>query len=319
MLRDEMITVFGGSGFVGRHVVRALVKKGYRVRVATRRPHLALDMKVTGVVGQVELMQANVRNPASVARAVDGAHGVVNLVGILAEGGKQRFASLQAEGAQNIAEAAAAADVQRFVQMSAIGADVDSSSHYAATKAQGEAAVLASFPDAVILRPSIIFGTEDEFFNRFADMARFAPVLPLPGGGDMKMQPVFVGDVAASVAASISDTSTSGVYELGGPRTYSYKELMEFILKTIDRPRFLVPVPMFMMSLLGLAGEIAAIVPFVKPFLTRDQVISLGEDNVVAADAHGLGDLGITPETIESIVPNYLERYRRYGQFHEAT
>jgi len=319
MLRDEMITVFGGSGFVGRHVVRALVKKGYRVRVATRRPHLALDMKVTGVVGQVELMQANVRNPASVARAVDGAHGVVNLVGILAEGGKQRFASLQAEGAQNIAEAAAAADVQRFVQMSAIGADVDSSSHYAATKAQGEAAVLASFPDAVILRPSIIFGTEDEFFNRFADMARFAPVLPLPGGGDMKMQPVFVGDVAASVAASISDTSTSGVYELGGPRTYSYKELMEFILKTIDRPRFLVPVPMFMMSLLGLAGEIAAIVPFVKPFLTRDQVVSLSEDNIVAAHGHGLGDLGITPETIESIVPNYLERYRRYGQFHEAT
>jgi NADH dehydrogenase len=317
MLREEMITVFGGSGFVGRYVVRALVKKGYRVRVATRRPHLALDMKVTGVVGQVQLMQANVRNPASVARAVSGAHGVVNLVGILAEGGKQRFASLQAKGAQNIAEAAVEAGVQRFVQISAIGADADSDSRYAATKAEGEAAVKAAFPGAVILRPSIIFGTEDEFFNRFANMARYAPALPLPGGGKMKMQPVFAGDVAASVAASIENTAISGVYELGGPRTYTYRELMEFILKTIDRPRFLVPVPMFAMSLIGLAAEIAAILPFVQPVLTRDQVTLLGEDNVVASDAHGIGDLGITPETIESIVPVYLERYRRNGQFHE--
>lgn len=317
MLRDEMITVFGGSGFVGRYVVRALVKKGYRVRVATRRPHLALDMKVTGVVGQVELMQANVRNPASVARAVAGAHGVVNLVGILAESGKQRFASLQADGARNIAEAAAAAGAQRFVQMSAIGADAGSKSRYAATKAAGEAAVQQAFPGAVILRPSIIFGTEDEFFNRFAGMARFAPALPLPGGGRMKMQPVFVGDVAASVATAISDASVAGVYELGGPRTYTYKELMAFILKTIDRPRLLVPVPMFAMSLLGLAGELAAILPFVQPFLTRDQVVMLGKDNVVAPDAHGIGDLGITPETVEAIVPGYLERYRRHGQFHE--
>ncbi|MBI1235389.1 MAG: NAD-dependent epimerase/dehydratase family protein [Alphaproteobacteria bacterium] len=318
MLRDEMITVFGGSGFVGRYVVRALVKKGYRVRVATRRPHLALDMKVTGVVGQVELMQANVRNPASVARAVAGAHGVVNLVGILAESGKQRFASLQADGARNIAEAAAAAGAQRFVQMSAIGADAGSKSRYAVTKAAGEAAVQQAFPGAVILRPSIIFGTEDEFFNRFADMARFAPALPLPGGGRMKMQPVFVGDVAASVATAISDASVAGVYELGGPRTYTYKELMAFILKTIDRPRLLVPVPMFAMSLLGLAGELAAILPFVQPFLTRDQVVMLGKDNVVAPDAQGIGDLGITPETVEAIVPGYLERYRRYGQFHET-
>lgn len=318
MLRDEMITVFGGSGFVGRYVVRALVKKGYRVRVATRRPHLALDMKVTGVVGQVELMQANVRNESSVERAVSGAYGVVNLVGILTESGKQRFASLQADGARNIAEAAAAAGVQRFVQMSAIGADAGSKSRYAATKAAGEAAVQQAFPGAVILRPSIIFGTEDEFFNRFADMARFAPALPLPGGGKMKMQPVFAGDVAASVAVSISDASTAGVYELGGPRTYTYRELMAFILKTIDRPRLLVPVPMFAMSLLGLAGELAAILPFVQPFLTRDQVVMLGQDNVVAPDAHGIADLGITPATVEAIVPSYLERYRRYGQFHET-
>ncbi|MEE2526959.1 complex I NDUFA9 subunit family protein [Hyphobacterium sp. HN65] len=318
MLRNEMITVFGGSGFIGRYVVRALVKRGYRVRVATRRPHLALDMKVTGVVGQVELVQANVRVPSSIARAVDGAHGVVNLVGILAEGGRQRFASLQAKGAQNIAEAAAAAGVQRFIQMSAIGSDAGSDSRYAATKAQGEAAVQAVYPDAVILRPSIVFGAEDDFFNRFADMARFAPALPLPGGGHMQMQPVFVGDVADCVANAMDDASAGGIYELGGPRAYTYRELMEFILKTIDRPRFLVPVPMFAMSLLGLAGEMAAILPFVQPFLTRDQVTLLAEDNVVSSDMRGVADLGVTPETVESIVPSYLGRYRRYGQFHEA-
>ncbi|WP_421788486.1 complex I NDUFA9 subunit family protein [Hyphobacterium sp.] len=318
MLRDEMITVFGGSGFVGRYVVRALVKKGYRVRVATRRPHIALDLKVTGVVGQVELMQANVRDAASVRRAVEGAHGVVNLVGILAESGSQQFASLQAKGAQNIAEAAAEAGAERFVQISAIGADPDSLSRYAQTKAQGEEAVSTAFAGAVILRPSIVFGAEDEFFNRFAGMARFAPALPLPGGGKMKMQPVFVGDVADCVANAIDDRSAAGIYELGGPRVYTYRELMEFILETIDRPRFLVPVPMFAMSALGFAGELAGAFPFVEPFLTRDQVILLGEDNVVSPDMRGIADLGVTPETVESIVPSYLERYRRYGQFHES-
>lgn len=318
MLRDEMITVFGGSGFVGRYVVRALVKKGFRVRVATRRPHLALDLKVSGVVGQVELMQANVRNPSSVRRGVDGAHGVVNLVGILAESGSQRFASLQAKGAQNIAEAAAAAGARRFVQISAIGANPDSESRYAKTKAEGEQAVEEAFPGAVILRPSIVFGAEDGFFNRFADMARFAPALPLPGGGKMKMQPVFVGDVADCVANAIDNPSAAGIYELGGPRAYTYRELMEFILETIDRPRFLVPMPMFAMSALGFAGEIAGALPFVEPFLTRDQVIMLGEDNVVSPDMRGVADLGVTLETIESIVPSYLERYRRHGQFHET-
>ncbi|WP_420434719.1 complex I NDUFA9 subunit family protein [Hyphobacterium sp.] len=318
MLRDEMITVFGGSGFVGRYVVRALVKKGFRVRVATRRPHIALDLKVTGVVGQVDLMQANVRNPSSVRRAVEGAHGVVNLVGILAESGSQRFASLQAKGARNIAEAAAAAGARRFVQISAIGANPDSESRYAKTKAEGEEAVARVFPGAVILRPSIVFGAEDKFFNRFADMARFAPALPLPGGGKMKIQPVFVGDVADCVANAIDDPSAAGIYELGGPRVYTYRELMEFILETIDRPRLLVPVPMFAMSALGFAGEIAGTLPFVKPFLTRDQVIMLGEDNVVSPDMRGVADLGVTPETIESVVPSYLWRYRRHGQFHET-
>ncbi|GJL97930.1 MAG: 3-beta-hydroxy-Delta(5)-steroid dehydrogenase [Hyphobacterium sp.] len=317
MLREEMITVFGGSGFIGRYVVRALVKKGYRVRVATRRPHLALDLKVTGVVGQVDLMQANVRNPASVARAVEGAHGVVNLVGVLFESGKQRFTSLQTKGAQNIAEAAAAAGVQRFVHMSAIGADAESDARYAQTKAAGEAAVLAAMPGAVILRPSIVFGTEDAFFNRFADMARFAPALPLPGGGKMKMQPVYVADVASCVEAAISDDAAHGVYELGGPRTYTYKALMEFILTTIARPRFLVPMPMFVMSAMGLVGEMAGAIPFVTPFLTRDQVKMLRQDNVVAPGARGISDLGVVPETVEAIVPDYLIRFRRYGQFHE--
>ncbi|WP_421789906.1 complex I NDUFA9 subunit family protein [Hyphobacterium sp.] len=318
MLRNEMITVFGGSGFIGRYVVRALVKQGYRVRVATRRPHLALDLKVTGVVGQVELIQSNVRNKDSVARAVEGAHGVVNLVGILFESGRQKFDSLQAEGARNIAEAAATAGVARFVQLSAIGADAASKADYARTKAEGEAAVQAHIPGAVILRPSIVFGTEDGFFNRFADMARFAPGLPLPGGGKVKMQPVFVGDVADSVAHAIADPSTSGIYELGGPRTYTYRELMEFILKTIDRKRLLMPVPMMGMWLMGLGGEISGALPFVEPFLTRDQVTMLKIDNVVSPDMRGLEDLGVVPETVESIVPGYLERYRRYGQFHET-
>lgn len=316
MLRDEMITVFGGSGFIGRYVVRALVKMGYRVRVATRRPHLALDLKVSGVVGQVQLMQANVRNKESVERAIDGAYGVVNLVGILFESGRQQFDSLQTEGAHHIAEAAAAAGVRRFVQLSAIGADVDSKSDYARTKAEGEAVVQASIPGAVILRPSIVFGTEDAFFNRFADMARFAPALPLPGGGTVKMQPVFVGDVAESVAHAIADEAASGIYELGGPRTYTYRELMEFILKTTDRKRALVPVPIAGMWMMGLAGEIAGALPFVEPFLTRDQVTLLKTDNIVAPDMRGLEDLGVVPETIEAIVPSYLERYRRYGQFH---
>jgi uncharacterized protein YbjT (DUF2867 family) len=317
MLREEMITVFGGSGFIGRYVVRALVKKGYRVRVATRRPHLALDLKVTGVVGQVDLMQANVRNPASVARAVEGAHGVVNLVGVLFESGKQRFASLQTKGAQTIAEAAAAAGVKRFVQMSAIGADAASDSRYAESKAAGEAAVVNAMPGAVVLRPSIVFGTEDEFFNRFAAMARFVPALPLPGGGKMKIQPVYVADVAACVEAAISDEAAQGVYELGGPRTYTYKALMEFILATIARPRFLIPMPMFAMSAMALVGEMLGALPFVTPFLTRDQVKMLGQDNVVSPGARGIGDLGVIPETVEAIVPEYLIRFRRYGQFHE--
>lgn len=319
VLRDEMITVFGASGFIGRYVVRRLARAGYRVRAATRRPHLAHELKPMGVVGQVQLAQANLRDPDSVARAVDGAYGVVNLVGILAEGGRQTFQSLQADGARTIAEAAQAAGIERFVQVSAIGADANSKSRYARTKAAGEVAVLKALPGAVILRPSIVFGPEDGFFNRFADMARFAPALPLIGGGATQFQPVFCGDVAeCAVRALDMDAARGQVFELGGPSVYTFRELMDYILKTIDRQRLLIPVPFPIAALMGLAGEMSGALPFVEPFLTRDQVTLLRDDNVVGAGGEGLGRIdafGVTPESIEAIVPSYLARYRKGGQF----
>jgi len=320
MLRDEIITVFGGSGFVGRHVVRALTREGYRVRVATRRPHLSQDLRVTGVVGQVQLVQANVRNRPSVERAVAGASGVVNLVGVLNESGRQSFSRLHALGAKIIAEATAKAGITSLVHMSSLGADVNSASRYARTKAEGEAHVLAAMADAKILRPSVIFGTDDGFFNRFAAMARFSPALPLFGGGKSLFQPVFAGDVAAAVVAALDPAKAPDtIYELGGPGTYSFADLMRFVLKTIDRPRFLIPLPFAIGEVIGLIGEIAGSLPFVPTVLTRDQLTQLKSDNVVSEGASGLDDLGITPETIEAVVPAYLECYRRYGQFHERS
>ncbi|MCP2680648.1 complex I NDUFA9 subunit family protein [Maricaulaceae bacterium NA33B04] len=322
-LRDEMITVFGASGFIGRYVVRALAKAGYRVRAATRRPHLAHELKPMGVVGQVQLVQANLRNPDSVARAVEGADGVINLVGILFEGGRQSFDSLQSEGAKLVAEKAAEAGIEHFVQISAIGADADSKSKYARTKALGEQAVRAAIPGATVLRPSIVFGTEDQFFNKFADMARFAPALPLIGGGKTKFQPVWCADVAAAAVAALeSDAARGKTYELGGPEVYTFKEVMEFILTTIRRKRILVPLPFSVASLMGLGGEISGMLPFVEPFLTRDQVKLLKQDNIVGISGEEVGtlaDLGIEPETVEAVVPEYLYRYRKGGQFFEAT
>lgn len=321
-LRDEMITVFGASGFIGRYVVRALAKAGYRVRAATRRPHLAHELRPMGVVGQIQLVQANLRNPDSVARAVDGADGVINLVGILYQDGRQSFDSLQARGAGLIATAARDAGVSRMVQISAIGADADSDSAYARTKALGEQAVREAIPGAAILRPSIVFGAEDAFFNKFADMARFAPALPLIGGGATKFQPVWCADVAAAALAALeSDQARGRTYELGGPNIYSFRELMEFILATTRRKRLLVPVPFFAAGGLGLLGELTGRLPFVQPFLTRDQVKLLKKDNIVGAGGEGAGtlaDLGIEPETVEAIVPGYLARYRKGGQFSEA-
>lgn len=316
-----MITVFGGSGFIGRYVVRALCKAGYRVRVATRRPHLALNLKVTGDVGQVQLVQANLRDRPSIDRATEGAEAVVNLVAILFEEGRQKFTSLHVDGARNVAESAAAAGAERFIQISGLGADEDASSRYARTKAEGENAVREAMPNATVLRPSVVFGEEDSFFNRFADMARFTPALPLFGGGRTRLQPVFAGDVADAVAAALKDDYAPGkTYELGGPRIYTFKELMRFIIEETDRKRLLVPLPYFAADFMGFFGEIAGALPFVEPFLTRDQAKLLRVDNVVGAGGEGLGtieDLGVSPVSVEAIVPTYLERYRRNGQFHE--
>jgi NADH dehydrogenase len=266
-----------------------------------------------GDVGQIELVQANVRHPESVERALDGAEAAVNLVGILFETGRQRFSVLQSEAAKTVAEAAARAGATRFVHVSAIGADAASASVYAKTKAEGEAAVRAAFPTAVILRPSIVFGEEDDFFNRFAGMAAIAPALPLIGGGKTKFQPVYAGDVGAAVANALSSAAAPGrTYELGGPAVYSFKELLTLILKETRYRRPLVPIPFPIAEAIGVFGQLVAITPYAPP-ITRDQVELLKTDNV--ASGLGLKDLGVMPTVLESILPTYLWKYRRGGQF----
>lgn len=312
-----LVTVFGGSGFLGRYVIRALVAKGWRVRAAVRNPHTAHELKVIGGVGQVQLMQANLRFPNSVVNAVQGSDAVINLVGVLFEAGRQSFEKLHVDGAETIGAACLAAGITNVAHVSAIGADVDSDSDYARTKGEGEAALRDQVPTADILRPSIVFGTEDEFFNRFAGMAAFAPALPLIGGGNTKFQPVFVEDVAQAVALSVTRGSKGETYELGGPRTYTFKELLQFTLDCIDKKRLLLPVPWFAANMMGFGGELSGALPFVTPFLTRDQVTNLKTDNVVAEDAKTFDAFNIRPETIESIVPTYLAKYRKYGEFHE--
>ena len=312
-----LVTVFGASGFLGRYVVRALTARGWRVRAAVRNPHTSHELKVMGDVGQVQLMQSNLRFPQSVARAVQGADAVVNLVGVLFESGRQTFDALHANGPDVIAEACAAAGIQNLAHVSAIGADAQSESDYARSKGEGEAHLREHVPSADILRPSIVFGAEDDFFNRFAKMTSFAPALPLIGGGKTKFQPVFVEDVANAVAISVTRGTSGQTYELGGPQTYTFKALLEFILETVDKKRLLAPMPWFAANMMGFGGELSAALPFVKPFLTRDQVKNLKVDNVVAADAAGFEAFDIRPETIEAIVPSYLAKYRKYGQFYE--
>jgi uncharacterized protein YbjT (DUF2867 family) len=312
-----LVTVFGGSGFLGAQVVRALARQGLRVRVAVRQPGRGYKLRMLGNVGQIQVVQANVRNPASVARALDGAQACVNLVGVLYESGRQKFTSVHAMGAQTIAEAANAAGVERFIQVSAIGAAEGSSSKYARSKAMGEAAVRKAIPTATIVRPSIIFGQGDGFFNRFADMARVSPVLPLIGGGKTRFQPVFVGDVAAAIAACLADPATAAkTYELGGPAVYSFKALMEMVCKETQRSPLLLPLPFFAAELIGLAGQIQSLV--MPPLLTVDQVTLLRFDNVTAAGLPGLAELGVTPTAVEAILPTYLFRYRKGGQFADA-
>lgn len=312
-----LVTLFGGSGFIGKYVVRALVKDGWRVRVAMRRPHTGLDLKVIGNVGQVQLVQANLRFPLSVQRAVDGSDAVVNLVALLHESGKQTFEALHVRGAETLAKACANARIKNLVHISALGADLNSASEYARTKAEGEALIRSAIPNADILRPSIVFGPEDNFFNQFAAMTSFAPALPLIGGGQTKFQPIYAGDVAEAVAKCLRTGTQGQTFALGGPETYTFKELLEFVLTTIDRKRLLLPLPWFAANMLGFAGEVSGAIPFVDPFLTRDQVILLKTDNIVPDGMKSAQDLGIDLETIESIVPSYLARYRHHGQFHE--
>ena len=316
-----LVTVFGGSGFVGAHVTRALAKAGYRVRVAVRRPGLGYKLPLMGDVGQVEVVQANIRNPGSIGRALDGAEACVNLVGVLYESGRQRFASLHAKGAEEIAEACAARGITRLVQVSALGADANSPSKYARTKAEGEAAARKHVPSATIVRPSVVFGVDDQFFNRFAAMASLMPVLPLPGGGATRFQPVFVGDVASAIAQAVRDPATAGkTYELGGPEVMTYRQVMETTLAQIHKSRLLLPLPWGIAGLIGAVGDIQVkLVPF-PPLLTADQVELLKLDNMVSPGALGLKALGVTaPVAAEAVIPTYLYRYRRGGQFAEAT
>jgi uncharacterized protein YbjT (DUF2867 family) len=313
--QDTLVTVFGGSGFLGRNVVRALAKRDYRIRVAVRRPELAGYLQPTGRVGQIHAVQANLRYPASVEAAMRDSHVAINLVGILAESGAQSFEAVQAAGAGTVAKAAAAVGA-RMVHVSAIGADDKSPSRYARSKAAGETAVLAAMPSANILRPSVVFGPEDQFSNRFAALARMSPMLPLIGGGLTKMQPVYVGDVATAVADAVDDKTREGAtYELGGPEVLSMREIMEIILATTERQRMLVSLPFALAKFQALFLQFAP-----GPLkLTPDQVELLRSDNVVsdAAKAEGrtLEALGIVPDSMEAIVPQYLWRFRKLGQF----
>lgn len=312
---DTLVTVYGGSGFLGRHVVRALAKRDYRIRVAVRRPDLANFLQPLGRVGQIHAVQANLRDAGSVEAAARDSDVLINLVGLLAESGRQRFDSIHSFGAEQVALAANAHGA-RLVHVSAIGADEQSPAAYARSKAVAERLVLAAQPSAVIMRPSILFGPEDDFFNRFAALARMSPVLPLIGGGTTRFQPVFVGDVAKAIADAADGKLRTGlVYELGGPEVLTFKELMQFILATIERNRILLPVPFFAAKLKAMFLQFAP-APLT---LTPGQVEMLRSDNVVSEQAvterRTLQGMGIAPDTIEAIVPGYLWRFRKTGQF----
>lgn len=321
-----LVTLVGGSGFIGRYTARALVEQGWQVRVACRRVHMALDVRLAGAPGWVDVVQANIRDRASLERALDGADAVVNLVGILFEHGRQTYQGEQADGAALLAQIAAEKGITRFVQVSAIGADAQSRSPYGRSKAAAEEAVRAAIPSAVIVRPSIVFGPEDTFFNRFANMARFAPILPAIGGGKTLFQPVYAGDVADAIAAAVTRPEAAGkTFELGGPRTYSFNEIYDIILRTIDRKRFKMPVPFF--AIRPFAYITGAVWRFIPPFawglfgpppITGAQIEMLTVDNVVSEGALTLSDLGVTsPESVEAIVPSYLWRFRPYGEFNK--
>lgn len=314
-MNSPLVAVFGGSGFLGRYVVRALAQQGYRIRVAVRRPNLANFLTPMGQVGQIQLVKANVLDPAQIAPVVSGAEAVVNLVGILKQTGRQRFVRLHRDAAAEVAKAAMRTDAATFVHVSALGATPSSSSLYARTKAEGEQRVRETFPAATVFRPSLLFGPEDNFFNRFAGLARYLPFLPLIGGGATRFQPVYVGDAAAAIARAVSDPAdTRGrSYELAGPTVYSFKHLMELILRETCRERALLPIPFPVASA---AASLASLTPFAP--LTPDQVRLLRSDSVMTKGALGLHDLGIEPDSLEAILPSYLWRFRPQGQFQPA-
>ena len=313
---SKLVTIFGGSGFVGRYIARRLAKDGWRIRVAVRNPNEAMFVRPYGAVGQVEPVFCNIRDDASVAAVLEGADAVVNCVGLLTETGKNTYVAVQEEGAERIARIAAQHGVTQMVQMSAIGASVDSPSEYARTKAAGEAAVLEHMPGAVILRPSIMFGQEDQFFNRFAGLSRFGPVLPVVGAAT-KFQPVHVDDVAAAAQMAVSGAAAPGVYELGGPDVHSFRELMQVMLGIVRRRRLILNIPFFAARMMAFGFRIAQFLSLgiIKAPLTKDQVINLGIDNVVVDDAQGFAALGIKPSAMEAILPDYLWRFRPSGQY----
>ena len=322
----RLVTIFGGSGFVGRHVVRALARDGWRIRVAVRRPELAFHLQPLGKVGQIHAVQANLRFPATIDAALHGAQAVVNLTGILSESGRQSFQGVHVFGAQAVARAAGAAGIANLVHMSAIGADPQGASLYACSKGRGELLVREAVPEAIVLRPSIVFGPEDDFFNRFAAMARLFPALPLVGGGATRFQPVYAGDVGDAVALALAGRARLGTtYELGGPEVKSFRQLLAFICKVTGRNRFLVPLPFGAASIMARGTEfmmMASLGLFPKMLaMTRDQVKLLRRDNVVSqaavAEGRTLAGLGLRGETIEAIVPAYLARFRKTGQFEQ--
>jgi len=316
---SKLVTIFGGSGFVGRYVARRMANEGWRVRVAVRRPNEAIFVKTYGVVGQVEPILCNIRDDASVVNAMRGADAVVNCVGVLNDLGKNGFEAVQAEGAERIARLAAQQGIKRMVHISAIGADPESDSEYARTKAQGEAGVLAHMPDAVILRPSVIFGPEDQFFNRFAAMARMSPFLPI-FGADTRFQPVYVDDVAQAAVKCVLGQAEPGIYELGGPEVKTFRELMQQMLGVIHRRRIIIGLPFWVGRIMAGVLDIVKFVSFQlfpNNILTRDQLKNLRRDNVVSEGAKGFADLGIEPTTLESVLPEYLWKFRPSGQYDE--
>ncbi|AHD02671.1 complex I NDUFA9 subunit family protein [Leisingera methylohalidivorans] len=318
---SKLVTIYGGSGFVGRYITRRMAKEGWRVRVAVRRPNEAIHVKPYGVPGQVEPVFCNIRDDNSVARVMQGADAVVNCVGVLNELGKNTFSTIHSEGAGRIARIASQQGVSSLVHISAIGADANGPSEYAKTKAAGEAAVLQSFPGAVILRPSVIFGNEDEFFNRFAGMTRLSPILPI-AAGSTNFQPVFVDDVAKAAAKAALGEAAGGIYELGGPEVKSFRTLMAQMLEVIHRRRLILSLPRPAAWLVAFGFDMLQAASFQlieNKVLTRDQLRSLKADNVVSEGAKGFGELGINPMTLGSVLPDYLWKFRPSGQYDEMT